>query len=43
VEIKRKADLGDVLTCQPCIGSEGLEVVGDLVCRIREERWVGVE
>jgi Berberine and berberine like len=34
VDIKRRVDPGDVFWCQPCVGSEGWEVVGDRVCRV---------
>lgn len=34
VEIKRKFDPEDVLWCDPCVGNEGWEVVGDALCRV---------
>jgi hypothetical protein len=34
LEIKRKVDPADVLWCQPCVGSENWELVGDMVCRV---------
>jgi hypothetical protein len=34
LEIKRKVDPEDVLWCQPCVGSENWELVGNMVCRV---------
>lgn len=32
LKIKRRVDPEDVFWCQPCVGSEGWELVGDTVC-----------
>lgn len=34
LEIKKKYDLWDVLWCHPCVGSEGWEVVDNVLCRV---------
>ena len=32
--IKRSVDPDDVLWCNPCVGNEGWEEVGDRLCRV---------
>lgn len=34
VEIKRKVDPHDVLWCNPCVGNERWEEVGNKLCRV---------
>ncbi len=34
LEIKKEVDPSDVFWCVPCVGNEGWQMVGDVLCRV---------